>query len=168
MGAKIGSLVPMTTLIQNGTVVTADSTTRADVLIEGEVIKEVRSGLAPNGAKVIDAAGMLRDPWRHRLPHAPRHAVRRHHFRRRFRNRNACRRVRRHHDAGRFRHPGPRHAHARRAGHLVEEGRGPRLHRLRAAHDRHRSGRLPASKTWTIWCARAWPVSSCSWPTRTC
>ena len=52
----------------------------------------------------------------------------------------------------RFRHPGARHAHARRARHLVEEGRRPRLHRLRPAHDRHRPGRRAASKTWTTWC----------------
>src|SRR5438105_380431 len=46
------------TLIQNGTVVTADSTTRADVLISGELIREVRPGIAPNGATVIDATGL--------------------------------------------------------------------------------------------------------------
>ena len=48
----------MTTLIQNGTVVTAAATTRADVLIEGERIKEVRPGIPADGAKVIDAAGL--------------------------------------------------------------------------------------------------------------
>lgn len=47
----------MTTLIQNGTVVTARDTTRADVLIEDGKIKEVRAGIPVNGAKVIDAAG---------------------------------------------------------------------------------------------------------------
>src|SRR5882672_7773107 len=45
-------------LIQNGTVVTATSTTVADVLIEGERIKEVRPGIPANGTAVIDAAGM--------------------------------------------------------------------------------------------------------------
>src|SRR5215813_259955 len=48
----------MTTLIRNGTVVTADATTRADILIEGERIKEVRAGIAPDGATVIDATGL--------------------------------------------------------------------------------------------------------------
>jgi dihydropyrimidinase len=48
----------MNTLIQNGTVVTATSTTKADVLIEGETIKEVRAGIPVDGAKVIDAAGL--------------------------------------------------------------------------------------------------------------
>jgi dihydropyrimidinase len=49
----------MTTLIRNGTVVTAQATTAADVLIEGERIQEVRPGISPPaGATVIDAAGM--------------------------------------------------------------------------------------------------------------
>jgi dihydropyrimidinase len=49
----------MNTLIRNGTVVTARETTRADVLLEGSVIKEVRAGIAEAAAaKVIDAAGM--------------------------------------------------------------------------------------------------------------
>src|SRR5947209_18835736 len=47
------------TLIRNGTVVTARDTTPADVLIEGERIKEVRAGLPDAGVdKIIDAAGM--------------------------------------------------------------------------------------------------------------
>jgi len=46
------------TLIRNGTVVTARDTKAADVLIEGERIKEVRAGIPANSAKVIDAAGM--------------------------------------------------------------------------------------------------------------
>ncbi len=50
----------MGTLIQNGTVVTADRTFAGDVLIEGSVIKEVRAGIAPSAAHtVVDAAGML-------------------------------------------------------------------------------------------------------------
>src|SRR5450432_4856247 len=49
----------MNTLIRNGTVVTARETTRADVLLEGAVIKEVRAGIPEAAAaKVIDAAGM--------------------------------------------------------------------------------------------------------------
>src|ERR1035438_3919944 len=47
------------TLIRNGTVVTADETRAADVLIEGERIKEVRAGIPQDSAStVIDAAGM--------------------------------------------------------------------------------------------------------------
>ena len=49
----------MTTLIRNGKVVTARDTRSADVLIEGETIKEVRPGIPTGGiAQVIDASGM--------------------------------------------------------------------------------------------------------------
>ncbi|HUI80705.1 MAG TPA: dihydropyrimidinase [Bryobacteraceae bacterium] len=49
----------MNTLIRNGTVVTARDTGKADVLIEGERIKEVRAGIPQQSAeKVIDASGM--------------------------------------------------------------------------------------------------------------
>jgi dihydropyrimidinase len=48
----------VSTLIRNGTVVTARDTKLADVLIEGERIKEVREGIPADGAAVIDAAGM--------------------------------------------------------------------------------------------------------------
>src|SRR5947209_18742054 len=47
-----------TTLIRNGTVVTARDTVQADVLIEGERIKEVRAGILNGASKVIDATGM--------------------------------------------------------------------------------------------------------------
>jgi dihydropyrimidinase len=47
------------TLIRNGTVVTARETTAADVLIEGERIREVRPGIpAQSAEKVIDATGL--------------------------------------------------------------------------------------------------------------
>ena len=47
-------------LIKNGTVVTAEKTFAADVLIEGGTIKEVRAGIAAEPAhEVLDAAGML-------------------------------------------------------------------------------------------------------------
>jgi dihydropyrimidinase len=47
------------TLIRNGTVVTARETSAADVLIEGERIREVRPGIPANAAEtVIDAAGL--------------------------------------------------------------------------------------------------------------
>jgi dihydropyrimidinase len=49
----------MNTLIRNATVVTAEATTHADVLIEGELIREVRAGIPVNSAEtVIDATGM--------------------------------------------------------------------------------------------------------------
>jgi dihydropyrimidinase len=47
------------TLIRNGTVVTARETFPADILIEGEVIREVRAGIPEASANtVLDAAGM--------------------------------------------------------------------------------------------------------------
>src|SRR5579862_9506486 len=47
-------------LIQNGTIVNADSTVKADLLIDGAVIKEVRAGIPAQPAhKVVDATGML-------------------------------------------------------------------------------------------------------------
>jgi len=50
----------MTTLIRNGTVVTARDTRAADILVEGERIKNIAPGLTADAdARVIDAAGML-------------------------------------------------------------------------------------------------------------
>jgi dihydropyrimidinase len=46
-------------LIQNGTVVNADSTVAADVLIKGSAIREVRAGIDAHGHTVVDAAGLL-------------------------------------------------------------------------------------------------------------
>ena len=48
----------MNTLIRNGKVVTATDTIAADILIDGEVIREIRAGIPPNSANVIDASGM--------------------------------------------------------------------------------------------------------------
>ena len=49
----------MNTLIRNGTVVTARETTAADVLIEGEQIREVRPGIPAEAAeRVIDATSL--------------------------------------------------------------------------------------------------------------
>jgi len=50
----------MGTLIRNGTVVTAEKTFPADILIEGEIIKEVRAGIpAVPAHTTLDASGML-------------------------------------------------------------------------------------------------------------
>jgi dihydropyrimidinase len=50
----------MALLIQNGTVVTAEKTFAADILIEAETIKEVRAGIpAEPGYDLFDASGML-------------------------------------------------------------------------------------------------------------
>ncbi|PWU00723.1 MAG: dihydropyrimidinase [Terriglobia bacterium] len=49
----------MSTLVRNGTVVTARESTGADVLIEGETIREVRPGIPQQAAEtIIDATGM--------------------------------------------------------------------------------------------------------------
>ncbi len=49
----------MTTLIRNGTVVTAKNTFAADVLIDGERIRDVAPGIPQNAAdRVIDARGL--------------------------------------------------------------------------------------------------------------
>jgi dihydropyrimidinase len=50
----------VTTLIQNGTVVTAERTLAADVLVDGERVKEIAAGLPATAAdRVIEARGML-------------------------------------------------------------------------------------------------------------
>lgn len=50
----------MATLIQNGTIVNADSTQSADLLIEGSTIKEMRAGIPASSADtVVDARGLL-------------------------------------------------------------------------------------------------------------
>src|SRR6267142_1654374 len=47
-------------LIQNGTIVTAEKTFAADILVEGETIKEIRAGISPSPVHtVVDATGML-------------------------------------------------------------------------------------------------------------
>ena len=49
----------MGTLIQNGTVVTAEGQSRADVLIEGEHIAQVAPAIHAAGHTVVDATGLL-------------------------------------------------------------------------------------------------------------
>src|ERR1035438_6955769 len=58
LGAAYGEA--MSILIRNGTVVTAESTFPADILLDGEKIKEVRPGIPSNaGDTVLDASGLL-------------------------------------------------------------------------------------------------------------
>lgn len=49
----------MGTLIQNGTIVTAEGSSRADLLIEGEAIAEIAPQIAPASHRLIDASGLL-------------------------------------------------------------------------------------------------------------
>ncbi len=52
-----------TVLIKNGTIVNADSSQRADLLIDGTTIKEIRAGIpASSGDTVVDATGLLLIP----------------------------------------------------------------------------------------------------------
>jgi dihydropyrimidinase len=46
-------------LIQNGTVVNANGRQKADVLIEGETIKQVGSNVPSNSHRIVDASGLL-------------------------------------------------------------------------------------------------------------
>jgi len=49
-----------TVLIKNGTIVNAESTQKADLLIDGTTIKEIRSGIPASSADtVVDATGLL-------------------------------------------------------------------------------------------------------------
>jgi dihydropyrimidinase len=45
-------------LLQGGTMITADDTLSADILIEGEIISAVGQSLSEEGAEIIDAEGM--------------------------------------------------------------------------------------------------------------
>ncbi|MCL4529481.1 MAG: dihydropyrimidinase [Chloroflexi bacterium] len=49
----------MSTLVKNGTLVTASETFRADILIEGEKISRIAPDIEPDSAQVIDASGKL-------------------------------------------------------------------------------------------------------------
>ncbi len=49
----------MSTLIKNGTLLTASETFEADILVEGEQISRIGKALAAAGAEVVDASGKL-------------------------------------------------------------------------------------------------------------
>lgn len=49
----------MTTLIKNGTLITASDTFQADILVEGETISQIGKNLQHPNAEVIDATGKL-------------------------------------------------------------------------------------------------------------
>ncbi|HPP63443.1 MAG TPA: dihydropyrimidinase [Anaerolineales bacterium] len=52
----------MTTLIKNGTLITASETFEADILIEGEKITRIGLDLEPGAANVVDASGKFVTP----------------------------------------------------------------------------------------------------------
>ena len=49
----------MKTLIKDGTIVTAEASFKADILIEGEVITQIGESLTLEEGRVIDAEGKL-------------------------------------------------------------------------------------------------------------
>src|ERR1700734_3175716 len=49
----------MASMKENGKVVTAEKTFAADVLVEGETVRDLRAGIDPAGHTVVDATGML-------------------------------------------------------------------------------------------------------------
>ena len=85
--------------------------------------------------------GQARDARRHRRPHAPRHAVRRHDVGRRLRDRHDRGGAWRHDDAHRLRDSGLRRRALSGVRRLDEARRGEGGHRLRVPHDRARAER---------------------------
>ena len=49
----------MKTLIKNGTVITAEMTRNADILVEGEIIRRIDANIEDPEAKIVDASGLL-------------------------------------------------------------------------------------------------------------
>jgi len=49
----------MKTLIKNGTLITADKTFKADILIEDEIIRRIDENIEDPEAVVVDASGLL-------------------------------------------------------------------------------------------------------------
>ena len=138
------------TLIKNGTVVTATDMARADVLIDGERIQAVGTGLAADGRTTGHRRhGPLRDAGRHRRAHPHGAPVRRHLRLRRLRHRHRRRGLGRHHHDRRLRRPGLRREPGPGAGHLAGEGRAEVAHRLRPAPDRARDQRRRSCARWT-------------------
>ena len=68
----------MSKVIKNGTVVTADRTWKADVLIDGGKIVQIGANLSGN--KPLDTTGCYVMPGRHRPAHPSRNAVHGHLF----------------------------------------------------------------------------------------
>ena len=124
----------MTTLIKGGTIVAADRSYVADVLIEGETIKAIGTGLT--GDKTIDAKDCLImpggiDPHTHLdMPFMGTSSADN------YDTGTQGRALRRHDDGRRFLHPRPRPAADGRHRRLGQ-ARGTRHHRLRLSHVHH-------------------------------
>ena len=159
----------MSNLIQNGTIVNADASVKADLLIDGAVIKEVRAGIPASAAdKVVDATGLLVLPGgidAHTHLDMPFGGSK---------------------SADDF-ETGTRAAAIGGTTTIVDFAIQARGTKMRTALDtwwKKAEGKAcidyglhmivtdlaatRAWKTWTTWCARAWPASSCSWRIPTC
>ncbi len=160
----------MGTLIKNGTVVNADGSQHADVLIEGEKIAQVAANIPEANHRIVDATNLLVMPGGidvHTHLDMPFGGT----VRRRLHNRHAGRGHRRHNHRHRLRAADPMSTLAERARHLAQEIRQQSLHRLLTAHGRHRSPRRTAARAlreMEEMVEMASPASSSSWPTRTC
>ena len=77
----------MSLVIKGGTIVAADRSYVADVLVEGETIKAIGNG--PEGRQDARRLRLLRHAGRHRSAHPSRHALHGHEFGRQLRQRHA-------------------------------------------------------------------------------
>ena len=132
---------PMRTLITGGTIVNADATTRADVLVDGERIALIGTDLEATADATIDATRQVGHPRRDRCPHPHAAAVRRHVREGHVRDRHARRGLRRDDHDHRLRRPAARRLAAPGTGRLAREGRRQGVHRLRLPHDHQRRPR---------------------------
>ena len=139
----------MRTLITNGTIVTADGSSAADVLVDGETIALIGADLPGAGhhrRRDDRRDRQVRDPGRDRRAHAHGAAVRRHVREGHVRDRDAGGGLRRDDDDRRLRGPVARGVAARGPRRVARQGRGQRGRRLRLPHDHERRQRRHARR----------------------
>ena len=138
-----------TTLVRNGTIVTASDRYEADIYIDKGVVTLIGQGLTMPADTVIDASGKLVMPGgidvhtHLDMPFGGTTSADD------FETGTDRRRPRRHHDHRRLRDPGLRRGPLSRLRRLDEEGRGQGRHRLRVPHDRARADATRSRATWT-------------------
>ena len=133
----------MRTLITNGTIVGADGSTAADVLIDGETIALIGRNLAATRDRRRDPRRdrQVRDPGRHRRPYPHGAAVRWHVRQGHLRERDAGRGLRRDDLDRRLRGPVAWRLAPPGSRRVARQGRGQRCRRLRLPHDHERRQR---------------------------
>ena len=142
----------MSKVIRNGTIVAADRTWKADVLVEGETIAAIGEEL--KGDKEIDADRRLRHAGRHRPAYPSRNAVHGHDGGRDLGERHVRGAVGRHDDGGRLRPPRAGRACSRRST-SGTASRSRRLRRLFGFHMcDHRLVRSSIATRWPRWSQR--------------